>query len=313
MKVVRAKGLAKFEKLNDELRTAETSSFGATLPRGIERQRKLLVLAIASNRSSGFRIGQLVARYRDHYKIDQAWMPIGKSIALSLGYKSYTSLNSLMKAAKNASRIPETLLAAVIDLGIDPAENKYRQLMNELQSVNFSGSDEEARGVAQVAIEQFRTRKRDAAAKRKEEEAASAAEFGNRIARQVAINVRNMPVGERKGRAEKIMRQIDEAIRTEMPGCSIQVAWVEGDSTTEVVKPILTTSTSPALSPRGELLQIRGPAAMPAMSIGPDVTPAALIDDRSSNSRGARAHRKLSVRSIEINQLSLFDGPARAG
>lgn len=313
MKVVRAKGLAKFEKLNDELRTAEANSFGARLPRGMERQRKLLVLAIASDRSSGIRIGQLVARYRDHYKIDQAWMPIGKSIARSLGYKSYTSLNSLMKAAENVSKIPEILLAAVIELGIDPAENKYRQLVIELQSVDFSGGDEEARVVAQAAIDQFRTRKRDAASKRKNAQSDSSTKFGDRIARQVAMNMRNIPDGERKAQAETIMRQIEKAIRAEMPGWSIQVAWVEGDSTTEAMKPILPTSTSPALSARGELLPIRGPAALPAMSIAPDVTPATFVDDQSPNSRGARAHRKLSVRSIEINQLSLFDGPARAG
>lgn len=311
MKVVRAKGLAKFEILNDELRTAEENSFGARLPRGMERQRKLLVLAIASDGSSGIRIGQLVARYRDHYKIDQAWMPIGESIARSLGYKSYTSLNSLMKAAKNASKIPEILLSAVIELGIDPSENKYRELVIELQKrVDFSGGDEEARVVAQAAIDQFRTRKRDAASKRKNAQSDSSTQFGDRIARQLAMNMRHIPDGERKAQAETIMRQIEKAIRAEVPGWSIQVAWVEGDSATEVVKPILKTSTPPGLSPRGELLPIRGPAVIPAMPIAPDVTPSALVDDLSSDPRSAHHHRKQPVRTVENNQLSLLDGNA---
>lgn len=307
MKLLGVKGLAKFERLNDELQTAEAKAFGTRLPRGMERKRELLVEAIASNRSSGVRIGQLVSRYRDHYKIDQTWMPIGESIAHSLGYKSYTSLNSLMKAAKRVSEIPEILLATVMEQGIDLAERKYSQLVNDLRSIDFSGGDEEARVVALAAVDRFRTRKKEAAEKRKKDKAASAEQIGVRIARQVATNLREMPSGERKEQAETIMRHVEAAIRREMPNCIIRVAWVKSVSTTQAVKPRVKASTSHASS-RGKLLPIRSPAESPEMSRAPDVTPAAFVDDRSPNSRGTRPRSKLPVRSIESNQLSLFSG-----
>ena len=137
VKACGAKGLAKFEKLSDELREAEAKSFGTRLPRGMEQQRKLLVQAIASDRNSRIRIGVLAAGYRDHYKIEEAWMPIGRSIALSLGYKSYTSLNSLMKAARQCVKNSRTTSRSPHRVGIDPTESKYRQLVKELQSTRL--------------------------------------------------------------------------------------------------------------------------------------------------------------------------------
>ena len=305
MKVPRTKGLADFEKLNDELREAEAKSFGTRLPRGMERHREQLVQAIASDRNSRIRIGQIAARYRDHYKIDQTWMPIGESIARSLGYKSYTSLNTLMKAAIGASKIPQPLLAVLIELGIDPTESKFRQLVKELQSTDFSGDDKEARSVAQAAIDRFSARKRDATSNRRKDNSASAAQFGDRIARQVAINVRSLPSGERRAQAEAILRQIEGAIRSATPGWNIRLTWVRSASTIEVAKSGDQESTSSAASLRGELLPIRSSAVGAAMPEVTNVNSAVPVDDRSPEPRRARPNHKLPVRSVDNNQLSL--------
>lgn len=308
VKACGAKGLAKFEKLSDELRAAEAKSFGTRLPRGMEQQRKLLVQAIASDRNSRIRIGVLAAGYRDHYKIEEAWMPIGRSIALSLGYKSYTSLNSLMKAAVSASRIPEPLLAALIELQIDPTESKYRQLVKELQSTDFSGNDEEAHDVVKAAIERFHTCKQDAARKRKKDASASAAQFGNRIARQLAIHMLDMPANERRARVETIVREIEKAIRVEMPDWRIRVTWENRHSTTLDVEPVSASASD--TSSRGELLPIQSSGASPGMSAVPDITPPAFVDNRPLDPLGVRPHSKRPVQSVGNNQPSLFDEPA---
>lgn len=317
MKVSRAKGLANFEKLNDELREAEAKSFGTKLPSGLEQHREQLVDAIAHRRTSNIGIGLLAASYRDHYKIEHEWMPIGLSIAHSLGYKSYTSLHSLMKAARNAFRVPQGLLAAVIELGIDPTENKYRKLVKDLFGMVFAGGDEEARVAAQVAIDGFHSRRQDAARKRKENSSASAAQFGDRIARQVAIDVQNTPAEERRARAELIVRQIEESIRTEMPDWSLRVTWVKSTQEDRCADPMQVfgsdaqTAASSESAPQAEVIPIKTEVPDHDAPSAPNPPLAVAAADQQPNMPGASPHRKRAVRSVDRNQLDLWlEGPA---
>ncbi len=307
MKALKVKGLAKFEKLNNELRAAEAMSFGTRLPRGMERHRKSLVQAIARDRTNNILIGQLVAGYRDHYKIDQTWMPIGESIAHALGYKSYTSLNSLIKAAQRASQVPEVLLAAIIESGIDPTENKYRKLVNELRNMTFTGTSEDACVVAQAAIDRFLASKKAAAARSRVANSHSATQIGERFARQVSMNLRNLPFGERKRQTETILREIEHAIGTETPGWSISITWVKSASTSQIDNAHRGTHSSHASSIRGELLTIPSPTSSPAIPDVPRAVRAAVVDAPSPRSHDINRQRKHAVRSIEDNQLGLFD------
>ena len=317
MKVSRAKGLANFEKLNDRLREAEAKSFGTKLPSGLEQHREQLVDAIAHRRTSNIGIGLLAASYRDHYKIEHEWMPIGLSIAHSLGYKSYTSLHSLMKAARNAFRVPYALLSAVIELGIDPTENKYRKLVKDLFGMVFAGGDEDARVAAQAAIDGFRSRRQDAAQKREKNSSASAALFGDRIARQVAIDVQNTPAEERRARAESIVRQIEKSIRAEMPGWSLRVTWVKCTPEVRSVDQMQVsgadtqTAASSESAPPAEVIPIK--TAMPDTDVpsAPNPPPGVAAAGQQPNMPGASPRHKRTVRSVDRNQLDLWlEGPA---
>ncbi len=227
MKVPPDKTLAKFEKLKDELRAGEAKAFGTKLPRGIERERSQLIEAISNDRTSGLYMGQLAARYRDRYKIEKIWMSVGESIAHALGYKSYTSLNSLMKAAERASKVPEKLLAALFDEEIDPVETKYRRLVKELDNIQFSGNDEEAKAIVQEALARFRDGKADAAEKRRMNKSAAAAQIGARIAEQVAISLRETLVINKTEQAKDILRCVVDVVRAAFPACIIQLTWAE--------------------------------------------------------------------------------------
>ena len=132
MKVSQSKILANFGNLRAQLQRGEVKAFGPKPAREITRERELLIKAISGDRSSNLRIGQLVATYRTRYKADRVWMPLGRAIAHALGYRSYTSLDSLTKTAGRASKIPKLLLEAVINDGIDPTESKYVSLVDEL-------------------------------------------------------------------------------------------------------------------------------------------------------------------------------------
>jgi len=317
VKVSRSKGLAEFEKLNVELRVAEAKSFGPRLPRGLEKHREQLIDSIADNRTSNLRIGLLVASYRDHYKIEHEWTPIGLMIARSLGYKSYTSLHSLMKAAVNAVRIPHSLLVAIIELGIDPTEGKYRQLVKELLRMVFAGDIEDARVAAQAAIDVFRARREDAAVKRKSASSASAAQFGDRIARQVTLNVRSMPAEERRARAELIVRKIEESLGLDSCGWSLQLTWIKNASemqsadAIQVAEPDAQASASRESAARAEVIPIKSEMSGPESRNASEVPPAEDASNPQTDSRGASSRHKRTVRSVNQNQLDLwFEGPA---
>lgn len=310
MKLIEVKRLTKFEKLNGELQMGEARAFGTKLPSGMEWRRRSLVAAIANDRCSSIDIGLLASRYRDHFKIEQAWMPLGESIAHSLGFKSYTSLNSLMNAAIQASKIPESLLAAVIEQGIDLTENKYGPLVKDLQCMNFTGDNDDAHTLAQTAIDRFRARRKEAAEKRKKDKLTSAAHIGDRIARQLAANLREMPSSALTDHVERIVQHIEEAIRAQIPGCTIQVAWMKSIPGTQVAAPAVSTSQSQALPTRGELLSLRSQATHCAISKSPKSGAAPLPEEQSADLHGSQSHRKLPERSIETEQLGLFGGPA---
>jgi hypothetical protein len=210
-------GLAKFEDLRGKLESAEQNAFGAKTPAGLKRKRELLLRAISSDRSSRLQIGQLAARYRDHYKAEQAWMPLGQFIARALGYRSYSSLNQLMRTAVRALKLPKNLLAAVIEEGIDPAESKYKSILDELILLAFSGTDEEARVAARTAIAAFYARKAKAAARSQEARSAAASQIEFRIATQVKSFLRGTSPGMRAARADAIVHQLSEAILTLLP------------------------------------------------------------------------------------------------
>jgi hypothetical protein len=218
-------GLAKFANLMDELKAAEAKEFGSKVPPGVERERNLLIKAIAGDRTSGFYLGQLAAEYRDHYKKEQTWMRIGESIAHALGYKSYTSLNTLMTAAERASKIPDILLAALIEEGIDPAENKYRRLVNGLASTKFAGTAKDAHAVVVSALATIRSRKKQSADRKRENKIASAKQIGARIAKQVTLRLRDTVPDKKRNELEAIVRRLADAVRAELPDCVIRLTW----------------------------------------------------------------------------------------
>ena len=107
---------------------------------------------------------------------------------------------------------------------------------------------------------------------------------------------------------ETIVREIEKAIRVEMPDWRIRVTWENRHSTTLDVEPVSASGSD--TSSRGELLPIQSSAANPGMSAVPDTTPPALVDNRPLDPLGVRPHSKRPVRSVGNNQPSLFDEPA---
>ena len=309
MEPIEIKGLVNFGNLNDKLQVFEAKAFGAKLPIGIDRKRRLLIEAIANDGSSSIAIGLLASRYRDYFKTKKCWMQIGEAIAHSLRYKSYTSLDSLIKASERASQIPGQLLAALIEQGIDPAENKYSRLIRELRGSNFAGDEKDAHAFAKAAIERFHDLKKQAAEQRKKDRSASAAQIGARIAKQIETNLQDTADSEKKAQAETIVRHIQEAIKAQIPDCIVRVSWAESDSNSQLEKPRSDAALSRGLSARGEVVVLRSPAGISEISEASKETRAAEVDDRSPDSHAPSSDRKQPVQSLESSQLSLFDGP----
>ena len=232
METSQSAGLAKFENLEAELQAAESNAFGGKLPAGVKRNRESLIRAISKHRGSSLQIGLLAAKYRDHYKAEQAWMPVGQSIARVLGYRSYTSLNCLMKTALRASRLSRNLLAAVIEEGIDLAEHKYKSILDELVSCAFSGTDDKARVVARTAIAAFNSRKQKAAETRRKAKIAAARQIEIRIASQVKRHLTEASPKERQTQADAILSRLTEAIQTVLPEYKLRTLREQADQVT---------------------------------------------------------------------------------
>lgn len=275
MKLSHSKALANCGNLRSRLKRGEIEAFGPKPGRAIICERESMIKAISGNRSSNLRIGQLVASYRNRYKPDHTWMPLGRAIAHALGYRSYTSLNSLMEAADRAWRIPILLRDAVIEAGIDPTESKYNPLVDELRNADFSGTRKEACAFVHAAIESFKASRKEAARKRRQDNSASDAETGTRIARQVAIRLRKTSPGERRTQAKTIVHQLAEALRQEFPECIISLAWVENDATAQPPSHRKQASAPRLVHSSGRVAPIRNLAIGAAGSFATKSSPAA--------------------------------------
>ena len=148
-------------------------------------------------------------------------------------------------------------------------------------------------------------------------QSASAAQFGDRIARQVAIVVQNTPAEEKRARAELIVRQIEESIRTEMPGWSLRVTWVKSTPEDRSADPMQVSGSdaqTAALSesaPRAEVIPIKTEVPDPDAPSAPNPPLVVAAADQQPNMPGASPHRKRAVRSVDRNQLDLWlEGPA---
>lgn len=321
-------GLAKSENLRTKLEAGERSAFGSKLPIGIERKRELLIRAISNKRRGSLQIGQLAAKYRDEYKAEQSWMPLGESIALALGYKSYTSLNQLMKTAVRASKIPKNLLAAVTEEGIDPAENKYRSLVDELIKLDFSGTDDDAIGVAREALATFNARKKALAKKRREARNAAATQVEFRIAKQVTICLEKTTPPKRAAQADAILRQLAAAIRAVLPEYNVRGMFVENDgaaqSSDSGVPAVRSSRAKITAMPTQYAAKpslgkaIIGSTPEPEVSSQLGLFPSRKAYSRPQSDDPSPARRrsnpgKKKVKTAEMNMPTLFDMPIAAG
>lgn len=257
VKVSPSKPFPKFGNLRAQLRQGEAKEFGPKPAPEIVRDRESLIHAISGNRGSNLHVGQLAAIYRDRFKVDHTWMPLGRAIARALGYRSYTSLDSLMTAAKNAGRIPVLLRDAVIEAGIDPTERKYASLVNELAMTDFTGTRKEAQDVVLTAIQSFKEHKKTEAKKRRLERSVSNAETGEGVAKQIVSCLKKTPPDERRQQAQMFVGQLSEAVRKEFPEFILSLAWVESRAAAETCGDQTTISATPSAIALEKIQSIR--------------------------------------------------------
>jgi protein gp37 len=222
--------IANFAALTSELLAADAEVFGGNIPADHDPKRARLIALFCARGTSLLEIGVALAEYKEGYKTRKQWVRAGEPLAKALGFKSVTSLNTLINDARLAGKLPKALLAALIEAGLEPTEHKYNAYINELIELNFSGGAVEARALVDETYTLFIAKKREAAQKKKKDKKAANNDSAVRLANQIASSLRNCSEPARRDFLETIIQQMNGKVRKLLPGCEIQLLRPTGET-----------------------------------------------------------------------------------
>jgi len=146
------KALVEFGNLEFLIKGAVCAANGMT--DGLERDIDELKQALVAERFCYLDVCLAAIKIRVRCKLDQYWMPVRKALANYI-HKSCSTLDNRMRAADKAQELGNFVLAALIGEGIDPTEQKYDSLLDDLPAA-FSGTAGEAREIVRQALAKFR-------------------------------------------------------------------------------------------------------------------------------------------------------------
>jgi hypothetical protein len=228
MELTETKDVANFDKLKIALDEAEALAMQAGLsPEKLEEFTALRAEAasvFSVSRAPRYHQGQFLDRCKAVLGVEQACLPIARSFAESLhGRKSRNTLKTLIENARSADKLPSCLRAAMIEANLDPGETKYRPLIDGLVALNFSGPSDAAHKIFAEHYEVYSATKKAEALKRKMAEQDAMKDFGVRIAKQFAANLKNFPAEDRPEKSKDWLGKAARAAQRQCPGWVVTV------------------------------------------------------------------------------------------
>ncbi len=228
MEPTESKDPANFDKLEIALDEAEDLAMQA----GLSPEKLEEFAALRAEAASVFRVskapryhqGRFLDRCKAVLGVEQACLPIARSFAESLhGRKSRNTLKTLIENACSADKLPSCLLAAMIQANVDPGETKYRPLIDGLVALNFSGPSEAAHKIFAEHYDVYSATKKADGLRRKSAEQEALKDFGVRIAKQFAANLKNFPAEDRPKRSKEWLGKAAQAVQRQCPGWMVTV------------------------------------------------------------------------------------------
>ena len=228
METTEIKDLANFDKLKIALDEAEALAMQA----GLSPEKLEEFTALRAEAAGVFRVSKAPryyqGRFLDHCKAvlgaEEACVPIARSFAERIhGRKSRNTLRTLIDNARSADRLPAFLLAAMIEANVDPGETKYRPLIDGLVDLNFSGPSKAAHKIFAEHYDVYSATKKADGLRRKSAEREALKDFGVRIAKQIAANLKHFPVKDRPERSMEWLGKAAQAAQRQCPGWVVTV------------------------------------------------------------------------------------------
>ena len=228
MQPTEIKDLANFDKLKIALDEAEALAMQA----GLSPEQLAEFTALRAEAASVFSVsrapryhqGQFLDRCKAVLGVEQACLPIARSFAESLhGRKSRNTLKTLIENARSADKLPSCLLAAMIEANLDPGETKYRPLIDGLVALNYSGPSEAAHKIFAERYDVYSATRKAEALKRKIAEQGAMKDFGARLVKQFAANLKHFPAEDRPEISKEWLGKAARAAQRECPGWVVAV------------------------------------------------------------------------------------------
>lgn len=228
MELTETKDVANFDKLKIALDEAEALAMQAGLsPQKLEEftaLREEAASVFSVSKAPRYHQGQFLDRCKAVLGAEQACLPIARSFAESLhGRKSRNTLKTLIENARSADKLPSCLLAAMIEANLDPGETKYRPLIDGLVALNFSGPSVAAHKILAEHYDVYLATKKAEALRRKMAEQEAIKNFGGRIAKQFAANLKHFPAEDRPEISKEWLGKAALAAQRQCPGWVVTV------------------------------------------------------------------------------------------
>lgn len=213
MDLKQSKALVEFGNLETLIKRAVRAANGSTI--GLERDFEELRRTLVAERFSNLDFCLAASRIRERCKVDRNWMAVGKALAKEIIHRSYSTLDNMMRAAVKAEKLGAFLLAALIDEGIDPTEQKYDSLLDDLSEAGFSGTVGDARDVVRQALVKFRTTRKAAADQSRLAKITAEQDSPTRMRRLLKDRLRGVPPSKRNDAGLTLFHDILTAFQAE--------------------------------------------------------------------------------------------------
>lgn len=197
------------DDLEEALKILEEEAFGGNVPEDMDKVRRDLLETLKLANAPRLQKGLVLGRYKASLTTDAMWTRARQTIARRYtGYSSRNSVHTLIENAQHAVKLPQPMLDAMMEAGLDPATTVNRSLVDEVLALQFAGGANEAREQFSPVHQAWRANKKKKAAETKAAKAKAAKGAAGRMVTLAFESVKHLPKGKRPEALIEMLREV---------------------------------------------------------------------------------------------------------
>lgn len=197
--------------LTKDLKVIENQG-GVDHAAGLDAARETVVGAIRGMRASLYQLAEALEGYHNYFKGEHIWTSVLDRVARGQGCSART-LYRLIENYKEAQRLPQIVVDAMIESHIEPTSTKNRDVVQIVAQIPETATREDAAAAVKLAHSRVIAMKRTAKAETAPVEPGSLEEFTRRIVRMFEARFGSYSPSHRDDEVRFILEKVVNCLR----------------------------------------------------------------------------------------------------